>query len=239
MPFGRKVTITLMILIVLVLGLVPAIQGIVSTNSQAGDHRPHESTIQTNEDRVYDRVLFAGDSISVGRDAKLLPRSFRKLVAHRLTANGTKSITTVAKSGAKLAYISHRPKLPSNLDLAIIELGTNDVKGSTSSEEFNLEYQSYLERIQSTSPNVRIFCLGVWHDPKSKVTASLDRVIQRSCEQVGGTFISIADIFAQPQNRGPGGVSTWKGKSDRLHPNDAGHLAIAKKLLKKLSLPTN
>ncbi|WP_159610499.1 SGNH/GDSL hydrolase family protein [Glutamicibacter sp. JC586] len=182
----------------------------------------------------YQRVLFAGDSLTVGRDADKLPQSFRELVAGELRAEGTSSVTTIAKSGARLNYIAQSKKLPSDLDLAIVELGTNDIRWQTPIKEFKIQYQKYLAKINASSPEVKLICLGVWHDPKAKITQSLDLVIKSVCLEHSGSYVQISDLFARASNRGPAGRATWNVKSDAFHPNNAGHQAIAAKLLHEL-----
>ena len=237
MSLRQKITITLVLIVVVAVALVPAIQGIISSNSQAAETPPSAAPEEPATGNNFDRVLFAGDSISVGRDAHLLPESFRAITSRHLKAAGTESITTIAKSGAKLNYIAHSKSLPKDLDLAIIELGTNDAGGKTPTDTFRKEYQNYLKRIRSVSPSVHFVCLGVWYRPETQIAQDLDTVIQQTCEANSGTFVSLSDLYSNAKNRGPRGMQTWKGKSDLFHPNTAGHLAIANRLLQELSLP--
>ncbi|UUX60418.1 SGNH/GDSL hydrolase family protein [Glutamicibacter halophytocola] len=239
MSLRQKTAFVLVLFVVLAVALVPAIQGFVSANSHAVDATPSASPTHPSGANNFDRVLFAGDSISVGRDARLLPESFRAITSRRLKANGTQSITTVAKSGAKLNYIAHSKTMPADLDLAIIELGTNDAGGNTPIESFRKEYQNYLKRIRTHSPSVGFVCLGVWYRPEAKIAQDLDAVIKETCGQNSGIFIPLSDLYVHTQNRGPRGTKTWKGKSDLFHPNTQGHLAIAKKIIKELSLPAS
>jgi len=239
MSLRQKITITLVLIVVLAVALVPAIQGIVSSNSHAAvDTPPSVAPEEPTTRQGFDRVLFAGDSISVGRDARSLPESFREITSRHLKAAGTESITTIAKSGAKLNYIAHSKTLPKDLDLAIIELGTNDAGGKTPTDTFRQEYQKYLKRIRSTSPSVDFVCLGVWYRPETQIAQNLNTVIQQTCEALGGTFVPLSDLYSNAKNRGPAGLQTWHVKSDAFHPNATGHLAIAKRLLQTFSLPT-
>ncbi|MGQ3385042.1 SGNH/GDSL hydrolase family protein [Glutamicibacter sp. TV12E] len=238
MSLRQKAALSLALLVVLAVALVPAIQGIVSTHSHADESSPSAMPTPTSRTQGYDRVLFAGDSISVGRDARLLPESFRAITSRRLKATGTQSITTIAKSGAKLNYIAQSKTMPKDLDLAIIELGTNDAGGKTPTDTFRKEYQNYLKRIRAHSPSVDFVCLGVWYRSETRIAKALDTVISETCAQNGGIFIPLSDLYAITQNRGPRGTKTWKGKSDLFHPNTQGHLAIANRLIKELSLPS-
>lgn len=208
---GRKLSIGLIILIVLAVGAIPVIRSVTTSSDQANESLPSTDPQQTTTINTYDRVLFAGDSITVGRDAQELPKSFRELVEQKLSSGGTNSITTIAKSGAKLKYVAERKELPSKVDLAIVELGTNDIRGRTPAQVFKREYQAYLKKIKASSPKVKLVCLGVWHDSKSKNTQALDRIIRESCLQNGGTYIQISDIFDQPANRGLPAPSLGKG----------------------------
>jgi len=233
----QRAAIVLVLFVVLAVALVPAIQGFVSTNSHAAESSPSEAPTESPIAKHYDRVLFAGDSISVGRDARTLPESFRAISSRWLKASGTQSITTIAKSGAKLNYIAHSRNMPADLDFAIIELGTNDAGGNTPIDTFREEYQNYLKRIRTASPSVNFVCLGVWYGPQTKIAQSLDQVISETCGANGGAFIPLSDLYAHAENRGPRGTKTWNGKSDLFHPNTVGHHAIAKRLIDQLSPP--
>jgi len=239
MSFRQKAVFALVLFVVLAVALIPPIQGIVSANSHAVDSTPSSTPTHSSKTSNFDRVLFAGDSITVGRDARLLPQSFRAITSRRLKATGTQSITTVAKSGAKLNYIAHSKTMPKDLDLAIIELGTNDAGGKTPTDTFRKEYQNYLKRIKTHSPSVEFVCLGVWYSPETKIAQNLDAVVKETCGQNGGIFIPLSELYANTQNRGPRGTKTWKGKSDLFHPNTQGHLEIANKLIKELSQPAS
>lgn len=236
MSLRQKITITLVLILVVAVALVPAIQSMISSNSHAVEASPSAAPEEPIAGNTFDRVLFAGDSISVGRDARLLPESFRAITSRRLKASGTESITTIAKSGAKLNYIAQSKSLPKDLDLAIIEMGTNDAGGKTPTETFRQEYQNYLKRIRALSPTVDLVCLGVWYRPETQIAQDLDAAIKQTCEANNGTYVPLSDLYSNAKNRGPRGVDTWKGKSDLFHPNTAGHLAIADRLLRELSL---
>lgn len=231
---GRKLAIVLIVVIVVAIGAIPMVRSLLKAPSSPESAAPEKPFQSPELSLEYQRVLFAGDSLTVGRDADKLPQSFRELVAGELRAEGASSITTIAKSGARLNYIAQSKKLPSDLNLAVVELGTNDIRWQTPVKDFKIQYQKYLTKIRAGSPEVKLICLGVWHDPKAKITQSLDLVIKSVCLEHGGSYVQISDLFARASNRGPAGRATWNVKSDAFHPNNAGHRAIAAKLLHEL-----
>lgn len=233
---GRKVAIGLVLAILVAIGAAPIVQSLLNTSGHSAAPTTKTPTASAPTPSKYERVLFAGDSLTVGRDANELPQSFRVRVADELRATGTKSITTIAKSGARLSYIAQSKKLPAKLDLALIELGTNDIRLKTPVKEFRVQYQNYMKKIKASSPGVKLVCLGVWHDPKAEITRSLDLVIKDVCAQSGGSYVQLTDLYSKAGTKGPAGATTWNGTSDALHPNTYGHQAIATKLIHELNL---
>ena len=54
------------------------------------------------------------------------------------------------------------PRCRSELDAAIIELGTNDVRLGTPSARFAQEYRLLTSRIRAANPKAQVLCLSVW-----------------------------------------------------------------------------
>lgn len=114
-------------------------------------------------------------------------------------------------------------RIPDDLGLAVVELGTNDSGGTVSLGLFAKQYSLILDRIRSTSPNSYILCLSPW-PPSSPYTT----IIVSACTTRPRTsYVDISKFFDAPGMRGPAGQTTPFGLSDDFHPNDAGHRAIA------------
>lgn len=171
-------------------------------------------------------VLFAGDSITVGRDASTKETSFRSLVTDALEAEGTRignSSRTTAEVAPDVAAA------PAAQDVVVVELGTNDVYKSTPAQ-FAADYPALLDSIRTGSPGAALLCAGVWQsNPTQRL---MDDTIQTECEKRGGRFASLAAIYADKANQSTPGQPHWDGGlTDGNHPNDAGHKKIADALL--------
>lgn len=168
------------------------------------------------------RIAFFGDSVSVGFGASDRRRGYVARVSDWLRANGKRVIQTVdAKGGVPVAFWAYT-QMPTRLDAAVVELGTNDVRLGTPSTRFAQEYRTLTSRIRSAAPKVRLLCLSVWSHPGG---ASLDRVINAQIRAVcPGTYVDITRLRNLPDIR----------SSDRFHPNDAGYRLIAQAVVAKL-----
>ena len=116
------------------------------------------------------------------------------------------------------------PDFPRAQQLYVVELGTNDAT-RVNYREFRTQYARLLDRIRSASPDAALVCVGVWR-PK-KIADTFDTIIKDLCEVRGGVFRSISDLAEDEHLRGPGGATTFEGRSDAFHPNDRGHRMIA------------
>lgn len=110
------------------------------------------------------RVLFAGDSLTVGWGAKTEAQSFRALLTRQLKAGGPVQ-TTRARAVSGYLYRAHNlGEFGVDHDLAVVEIGTNDLTRSKPGE-FRREFAHMLDRIEQGSPEVQLICAGVWHSP--------------------------------------------------------------------------
>ncbi|GGG29182.1 hypothetical protein GCM10007304_48790 [Rhodococcoides trifolii] len=166
------------------------------------------------------RVFFAGDSLAAGFNATTPENAFPVLVASGL--GGTVDSEQDAAPGQTLITVSESSEIPARLDLAVIELGTNDF-GKTPVADFRSAYVSLVSRIRESSPDAALVCLGVW----GAAGGDYDLSIKSSCEREGGVFNSLAAVYVPEQYRGPVGVPGFTGPSDDFHPNDLGHRIIA------------
>lgn len=120
--------------------------------------------------------------------------------------------------------------VPTDLGLAVVELGTNDAGMNVPIAVFAKQYAAILDQIRTTSPDSYILCLSPW-PPSSAYTT----IIVSACtERARTTYVDISKFFDEPGMRGPAGVATPNGLSDDFHPNDAGHRAIANAVIQAL-----
>lgn len=168
-------------------------------------------------------IAFFGDSVSVGDGASSPVRGYVARVSKWLRRHHKQVVATVkARGGVPVAYWEHTP-VPTKLDAAVIELGTNDVRLWTPSARFAHEYRTLTGRIRATNPKAHVLCLSVW--PRRNGTSlegAINAQIRAACP---GTYVNI----------------TWLRKrwgirsSDAFHPNDAGYRLIAQEVESKLN----
>jgi lysophospholipase L1-like esterase len=170
------------------------------------------------------RVLFVGDSITGGFFASTEAAGFKQVM---IAGMGKVEQTTAARARQTLSTVSGITDVPSNVDLAVVELGTNDVGIPTPLDAFREQYTGLLTKITTASPKAAILCAGTWTDNGSRY----DRVIESACVKAGGRFVPLAALFDTSDFHGPANVATRNGESDVFHPNDSGHQAIARDLL--------
>lgn len=174
------------------------------------------------------RVMVAGDSLSVGYYASTKDKSFKSLVLSQL---GQAEALDPKQGPGKLSTVDRIIEVPPNLDLAIIELGTNDVGVPVPLETFKANYVNLFNMVKKSSPDVRFMCASTW----AKDSPTFDVAIHDLCETVDGAYVDLTGAKAVPANRGPKDVQTEFGLSDAFHPNDAGHKAIAEAIISKIS----
>lgn len=179
------------------------------------------------------RALFAGDTITGGHFASTKSKGFSKLIGAELAKHGEVNEVRGPDKGGKVDTLGGLEYIPSDLDLAILQLGTIEVGEREDVAKFSEEYRTILRNLKARSPRAGIVCLSAWQSSEINAGA-YDRVIREQCQVVGGQFVDLRSIFSDLRNRGPQGVKTWAGLSDRFHPNDDGHRAIADKVLARL-----
>jgi acyl-CoA thioesterase-1 len=175
------------------------------------------------------RVLFAGDSLTGSYFASSTDAGFRSRL---MTALGPVELTTAELADQTLTTVSRIVDVPANLDLAVIELGTNDVATETPFDQFTNEYRDLLHKITTTSPGAALICAGTWQE----VGERYDAVIEAECQAAGGRYVPLVEIFEADGTRGPAGKQTPFGESDAFHPNDSGHQQIADAILAALTV---
>jgi lysophospholipase L1-like esterase len=154
-----------------------------------------------------------------------------------LSAGGPVTELRANRAGADTGAVSGILDAPTHLDLAIIELGTNDVVEKTPLPRFETVYGALLDRIRHESPGVPLLCVGTWGSEGGADGSDVyNEVIEDECGERGGTFVSLYGLYPVEANRGPAGRDVFGGTSDNFHPNDRGYRAIAELLLARISV---
>jgi acyl-CoA thioesterase I len=174
------------------------------------------------------KVSVVSDSLGSGRYASSPTDRYRNLLLAALQARGPVSVEEATGTGGTL---SAAVQVPAGLDLAVIEVGTDDM-ASTDVNGFEQVYSALLKSVRLGSPDAALVCAGTW----SADGQAFDNVIQQDCVREQGYFVSLRDLYNVPANRGPAGVAGYYGVSDDIAPNDAGHRAIAQALLQPLGI---
>lgn len=181
------------------------------------------------------RIFYAGDSLAASFYSSVKELGWRPLVTAELGKRGpVEELRATKPADAPLFQVGNAESIPgSGVDLAIIELGTNDA-GRTEIGLFKQQYAALLSKIQAGSPDAHIICVGAWGFSGSLGTDPYDKEIETVCRERGGRYVDLTNAFMEKGNYGPEGVSTWTGLSDNFHPNDQGHRKIADLILERI-----
>jgi lysophospholipase L1-like esterase len=180
-------------------------------------------------------VLFAGDSLTGGLYASTQENAFKWRMLASMQQSGSVDESNSALSGGTTLQVSEKYPVPSGLDLAVVELGTNDQGNQVPMDTFTDSYSALLDKIRASSDHVKIVCAGVWEANGGSATESdYDVKIRSLCSQAGGVFVSLRQIYTKPDVIGPVGAKAWLGTADDFHPNDKGHQLIADALLQRI-----
>lgn len=193
------------------------------TTSARQDESP-SSVLQSSADAVT-TVMVAGDSLAGSYFASSLDNGFVGQVVAGI--DGRVDVTRAERAHQALAVVSGIAEVPDNVDIAIIELGTNDVGIPTPEAEFRDGYAALLDRVRVASPDAKLVCLGTW----TGWGWTQDETIRSECVARDGAYVHLRDLFDREELHGPSGVETPTGTSDWFHPNDEGHSSIARRVL--------
>lgn len=186
------------------------------------------------------RVLILGASVSHGLGASTPGHDYAHDLARMLERRTGRAVeeTVWSRPGATVAF-ADRLSLPVDQGVVIVQLSTNDFIDGTPLIVYQRELAKLLDRVQATSPHASLLCLGAWEraaavDKIGVPVAAYDLVEKRACAAHGGGFLSPSPIFQHAAYRGPRGRVTAFGKGDDFHPNNLGHLHLAKAILARL-----
>ncbi|HEX4432109.1 MAG TPA: hypothetical protein VHZ96_22755 [Frankiaceae bacterium] len=169
-------------------------------------------------------TTIVGDTIATGHFASSPDARFRTLVLGALAARGPVSPAEATRTGT--SDLSTAVAVPANVDLVILELGTDDMRVESVSD-FGMAFGALIASVHADSPNAALVCAGTW----SATGGLYDQVIQRDCLAAKGRYVSLQALYDTPAYHDPAGGNGYYGISDGLAPNDAGHRAIAAALL--------
>lgn len=188
---------------------------------------------------TYPRVLILGDSLTWGSVATQPNSAFPWLIINSLRGRGSNQANfylpwgspgiTIAGATSDLQQMALAP----TVDLAIIELGSNDWGQNNVPANFQAQYVSYLGLIRASSPNALIVGLNCWQDssalngiaqPVSLYNAIIaDAITNHSGTSGTHATVDLSSLYLTSSYHNTTG--------DTYHPNDAGHSAIASAVL--------
>jgi len=183
------------------------------------------------------RVLFVGDSLTVGKYALGRGSTFPARVTAALRARGRVSENVRARTGATASYWASRP-LPT-ADLVVIELGTNDFSVHlTPPAAFARDYARLVANVREASPHAQVLCLSLWRSShygyEGEKLLTYNQTVARECRS--GAFVWISALYDAKGARQPAGLPSFLGKTDGFHPNNTGHQGIAEAIEQTLGL---
>lgn len=183
------------------------------------------------------RVFYAGDSLSYSLYSSTEAKGYRPLVTHTLMKSGEVSEARATKADPKALFkAGNAQNIPaSGVDLAIIELGTNDTTQKTKTDQFQKDYEALLDKVQR-SKGAQLICVGTWGGRGPTITDLYDFIIERVCLAHGGQYVDLTAAYESEGTYGPEGAKSWLGPSDNFHPNDKGHRMIADLILERITV---
>lgn len=176
-------------------------------------------------------MTFLGGSLTNGSGATSEADTFVQRIVDGL---GVPSVVNRGDtSGSSLSDVLETVHVPLGASLVVVELGSTDFYvEKTSPERFAEEYAQLLAAVRQRTPDAAVVCLGIWAATAN--ATDYDRAISDACSQEHGHFVPLADLYDDAPLRGPEGRPTIVGPGDTFHPNDAGHAAIASRVLDSL-----
>src|SRR5262249_22418835 len=184
------------------------------------------------------KVAFIGDSLTIGLHASDERTRYRDLFLRRIRlAEGSETLSVVIDPYGMTDDALRRlpPLVEFQPDLVIVELGNHEVfAGDGQIEAFPYQYEQLLYELQLTGATVLAGTVAWLNYPYGSReygdAMRINTVIREKCAHRG---IAVADVWTATATR-PELISSPEDVSfvepyagDDLHPNDAGHRAIA------------
>lgn len=182
-------------------------------------------------------ALFIGDSIMNATGATETSFGFRSRLLDYFRESGPAEQSVSAIGGAKLRLVADSTQIPDNIDVAIVELGTNDPNDpATPVNDFRTQYRGLLDRIRAAAPDAPLLCLGLWRDGNGGV--GYNNTISDACKRANGRYIPMTDLFDNTALRGPAGLPAigTDNLSDNFHPNNDGFGAIYERIRENIAV---
>jgi hypothetical protein len=180
-------------------------------------------------------AAFIGDSYTAGTAATVSDKRFTTLIARaqgwtevNFGRGGTGYVLPVGDPRAAYAcglkYCPSYTEMIASLaevkvDIVVVSGGRNEYARSTS--EFFAGVEAFFAALRAAAPHARIVATSpIWDDdPVPPSLPQMCTAVKWAVATVGGTYVDLGDpLLGHPEY-----VS-----EDRVHPNDAGHAAIAR-----------
>ncbi|GAB4082264.1 SGNH/GDSL hydrolase family protein [Modestobacter muralis] len=172
------------------------------------------------------RTLLLGDGLSLGQGATDPAAGFAALAEAAVPLPFAWDVQ--ASAGGTLDGVLDQADLPDRTDAVVVELGTNDWE-AVPAARFATSYRDRLAGLRDRYPEALVLCLGVWQPPSRPETVAYDDAVRAGCESVGGRFVQLSDVYADPANH-------RSGQAD-ANPGDAGYRIIADRVIAVLRSP--
>lgn len=182
-------------------------------------------------------AVWLGDSYTAGAKASTLANSFPAIVSAakpwamaNLGRGGTGYITPVsdpatAMAGCGQTYCpSYTEMIPTAVTFHPSVVVVNGGRNEVNVPNWAAGVQNFFNMLRSSLPSATIIATSViWDDdPVPAALPGMCATVQSAVQAVGGTYVNLADpLLGHPEYIA----------SDGVHPNDAGHAAIAAALL--------
>jgi lysophospholipase L1-like esterase len=185
------------------------------------------------------RLAFLGDSLTMGLHASATDRMYREILARRILAlHGGSLVSTVIQDPFGLtddAINRSGPVLESRPDIIVLEIGNHEVFADAEQVAlFPARYEALLDLLQGTGAVVIAGTVAWLNYPADsdefRRALRVNQMIRDICSRRG---IAVADLWSPTVLRDdlisrPGDPSVIEPfDGDDLHPNDAGHEALA------------
>jgi acyl-CoA thioesterase-1 len=178
---------------------------------------------------VTPKIVFVGDSLTVGLYASTQATCFRSLLGAAVPC----TVAVTASSGGRSGEVDLADVTAAAGDIYVVELGTNDAAGFPDGRPvdpavFAANLGAVVRAARTGAPSCRFVFLTVWQPPRMR--RPYDARIETVARASGDHVVRLGDLKDDFSCSRPAGVATVWGASDGWHPNDSGHAAIASRL---------